>query len=420
MISDYLAHVRLIGRDARLMIATQAIMAFAYVGAYAVLFNLYLLRLGYDAAVIGEINAAARLGFAVCSIPAGFLGVRYGPRPLLIAGELIIVIGLAGAPVGELLPHAWQATWIGWFAFLGFAGASVFFVNSMPYVMSVSTPTERGHLFALLGMVMPLASFAGSLVGGFLPAITCQLLGTVDADPAAYRYPLIGAGALFLLTIPLVMTTHPAADAEAGRNPLQDLRRAPIRRLMAMGLVMLLISVGFGVFQSFFNIYLDDGLSISTGVIGSVTAATQLVGAPALLALPLIIARVGQRGGFLLNRLLMAIAFVPLALFPTLRGATLSMLVLTSTSSVSQQIFQLYSQSVVDPRWRPLMSGVVNTTLGLGWAIIAFLGGHIIEQEGYDVLFLVGGGVTLVTCGIFLAVAPAIAPDTIDGPENAA
>ena len=58
MITDYLAKLRRIHRDARLMIAAQAIMGFSYVGVYSVLFNLYLLRLGYDPAGIGQINGA--------------------------------------------------------------------------------------------------------------------------------------------------------------------------------------------------------------------------------------------------------------------------------------------------------------------------------------------------------------------------
>ena len=99
MLTDYLANLRLIGRDARLLIAAQTFRAFGYVGMYSVLFNLYLLRLGYDPAAIGEINAIGRMGFALVGIPAGLLGVRFGPRPLLIVGEIIIVIGLMLGPL---------------------------------------------------------------------------------------------------------------------------------------------------------------------------------------------------------------------------------------------------------------------------------------------------------------------------------
>jgi MFS family permease len=407
--ANYWATLRLIGRDARLLIATQALMGFGYVGAYAVLFNLYLLRLGYDAAYIGQVNGIGRLGFALVGVPAGLLGVRYGPRPLLIAGELVIVVGLVGAPLCEFVPAAWQGAWVTLGCFLGFAGASLFFVNALPYLMSVSGERERSHVFSMMGMMMPLASFAGSLVGGFLPGLTCRLLDVTDADPAAYRWPLMAAGTLFLLTLPLVMATRPAADADdRADHPLRGLPQAPVRTIAGMALVMLLVSVGFGIPVSFFNLYLDDGLGAATEVIGTITAATQIVAAPAMLLLPLVVARFGYRGGFAVSRAIMALAYLPVALIPTLRAATGWMLAVMSTSAISQQIFNIHSQSSVAPRWRTLMSGIVNTTMGVGWGATAFAGGLVIERWGYETLFLGGSAASALTVVLYLVVAPRI------------
>lgn len=406
MVANYLANLSRIGRDARLMIAAQAIMGFGYVGVYAVLFNLYLLRLGYDAAYIGQVNAIGRMGFALVGIPAGLLGVRFGPRPLLIAGECIIVVGLVGAPLGEFLPHAIQGPWISLFCFLGFAGASLFFVNSTPYLMSVSGQQERSHLFSVVGGLMPLASFGGSLVGGLLPALTCRLLDVTDADPAAYRYPLMLAGALFLLTLPLVMATrHAERSAADNVNPLRSIRQAPLGIIAALGLVMFLSSFGMGATVSFFNLYLGDGLQVATTLIGTVTAVTQVVAAPASVLLPAVVARFGHIGGFVWGRALMAIAFVPLALFANLETAALSMLVVMSSSAITQQIFTIYSQLVVDTRWRTLMSGVLNTIMGFGWAVTALGGGLLIDHHGYDALFLAGAGSTVLTVLAFWIVA---------------
>jgi hypothetical protein len=44
------------------------------------------------------------------------------------------------------------------------------------------------------------------------------------------------------------------------------------------------------------------------------------------------------------------------------------MLVIASTAAISQQTFTIHSQSIVDERWRTLMSGVLNTVMGFGWA----------------------------------------------------
>ena len=71
-------------------------------------------------------NGLGRLGFALIGVPAGLLGVRFGPRPLLILGEVVIVIGLAGAPLGEFLPPAFQFVWLTFFFFLAGPGRRCF------------------------------------------------------------------------------------------------------------------------------------------------------------------------------------------------------------------------------------------------------------------------------------------------------
>ncbi len=349
MLTDYLANLRLIGRDAQLLIAAQTIMAFGYVGMYSVLFNLYLLRLGYDPAAIGEINAIGRMGFALVGIPAGLLGVRFGPRPLLIVGEIIIVIGV----------------------------------------------------------LMPLFAVAGSFTGGFLPGVTAEYLGITDAHPASYRYPLILAGVLFVFTLPLVLATHYGRSRgdEPAVNPLSGMRQAPWGPIVSMSVVMFLTSVAVGVTLSFFNVYLDDGLGVATALIGTVTAATQLVAAPASALMPIIVARLGYAHGFTWTRLVMGIGLIPMALIPTLSAAAVSMLLIASASAISQQTFTIFSQSVVSERWRTLMSGVLNTTMGAAWAMTALVGGHIIERWGYGAVFLSGSVVTGLALIAFIAIA---------------
>ena len=94
-----------------------------------------------------------------------------------------------------------------------------------------------------------------------------------------------------------------------------------------------------------------------------------------------------------------------MALIPSLHVAALAMLLITAASSISQQILTIYSQSAIAPRWRTLMSGVVNTTMGCGWAITAWGGGLIIERYGYDKVFLTGAATTVISVAVFALVA---------------
>ncbi|MBT3343141.1 MAG: MFS transporter [Gemmatimonadetes bacterium] len=81
------------------------------------------------------------------------------------------------------------------------------------------------------------------------------------------------------------------------------------------------------------------------------------------------------------------------------------MLVIASTAAISQQTFTIHSQSIVDERWRTLMSGVLNTVMGFGWAVTALAGGQIIEHWGYTAIFYTAAASTLLTVVVSYLVA---------------
>ena len=74
----------------RLVLFSQALIGFTiFVGVYTVLLNLYLLRLGSNPLLIGQISAVRALSFALFSMPAGLLGDRWGSRLTMIVGMLL-------------------------------------------------------------------------------------------------------------------------------------------------------------------------------------------------------------------------------------------------------------------------------------------------------------------------------------------
>ena len=402
MIAEYLTRLRLFNRDVRLLLVVYSIMGFGYVGLYAVLFNLYLLRLGYDPEFIGQVNAVGRLGFGLAGIPAGLLGLRFGTRRLMLAGESIIIVGLVGAPCVEFLPAFVHTPWLFACCALAFSGATVFFVNSSPHVMSVTADVERRHAFSLLGAVVPLAAFLGSLAGGVLPGFFASLLDLGDAHPAPYRYALIIAGCLFVLTIPLVLATRRPPPRSPGATVTDE--KAPLLVIATLSVVGLLASTGMGSTGAFFNVYLDDGLGIATQWIGSITAISQLIAVPAVAFMPLLAARFGNRRTYLITQCGVALALLPLGLIPHFAAAGAGLVCVAAGSAIAGAIFNLYSQSSVDQRWRALMSGSTFTCMGCSWALTAFLGGYAIEHIGYHALF-VGAAATTAAGAVAFALS---------------
>ena len=86
MTTTYLQRLRGFSRDVRLFLVTSLLTVFCFMGVYLVLFNLYLVRLGYGPEFIGLANAAGLLVYGVSSLAGGEIGRRWGSRRGMIAG----------------------------------------------------------------------------------------------------------------------------------------------------------------------------------------------------------------------------------------------------------------------------------------------------------------------------------------------
>ena len=184
MIDRIARFVRSMPPQARLFFACVLGMGFAVDGAYTVLLNLYLLRLGFGTELIGIINAVGLLSFAIASFPAGILGSQMSVTRLMKFGGVMIVVGAVCLPLVELLPAAWRPGWMGCHYALVLAGFAFFFVNGAPFLMNVVATQHKTRAFALKSAHLALAAFAGSLVGGILPG-----MGSPAAAPSLWTTP---------------------------------------------------------------------------------------------------------------------------------------------------------------------------------------------------------------------------------------
>lgn len=113
LFQSYVQTLKLCNRQVRSYLCAEGLSGFTVDGGiYAVLFNLYLLRLGYGPTLIGAVNAAGLLAFGLWSLPAGLLGRRWDSQRMLIAGLVMMAAGCSALSLAECAPPTWQAT--GW------------------------------------------------------------------------------------------------------------------------------------------------------------------------------------------------------------------------------------------------------------------------------------------------------------------
>ncbi len=107
--------------------------------------------------------------------------------------------------------------------------------------------------------------------------------------------------------------------------------------------------------------------------------------------MPLIAARLKKHGTILAAMITFALCLVVLGLLRHWLAALLAFAVLRAAFAVHSASYTVYSQEIVEPRRREVMSGSVLMAAGLGIGIISITGGFIIRSFDYRTLFLAAG-----------------------------
>ena len=403
MIASYVGTVRRFSRDLRLYLASSALYGFAVDGIRAVLFNLYLLRLGYGPRQIGLINAMTVVVFTVACFPVGTWSKRWGSRRTLMLGMAFVVAGCALPPLAELVPLRWRVGWLACTNAFGGLGAAFSWVSGIPFLMAAAGPEARDHAFAAYAAVGPLSAFLGSLLGGALPGALAPLLGVTLDAPGAYRDALwipvvVGSVAILLLRAMREVNIGRVAERAA------DMRPAPSGLIAAVALIAVFRYAGNGAVVTFTNVYLDAGLGTSTILIGALIAAGKLLSVPAGLATPLLVVRWGRGRTVILGSLFLALATLPLALVPHWAAVGLGYIGVTTLFTITTTALRVYSQELVSPAWRSTMSAALMAGAGSSASAIAFGGGYLIPALGYSGLFLIGATLTAIGAAVFWGV----------------
>ena len=406
VIADYLSMLRLFGRDLRLFLIAAALVALAWDGVRTVIFNLYLLRLGYGPDFVGLVSAVGAFAFALLCPLAGALGTRWGSRKMIVAGLGMMAAGFCLLPLAESLVLSLRTGWLLGTTILTYLGLALYLVNDPPFMMGATGARERNHAFSFHSALLPLTAFGGSLLGGVLPGILASQLGVSLTDTTPYRLTLWLAALFLLPAAPVLLlrarsTGGPEAPAPAVEPAGTASTRAPIGLILVIALFMALRFGGRGPVVTFFNVYMDDGLGISTALIGVLSATALLVSVPAALLAPLMVARQGNTRTILGGMIGMALLTLPLALIPRWPAAGLAYISSSAMFAVTVGPLRLFTQELVAPRWQATISSAFMLGSGVAFAALSLAGGYTIVTLGYRALFLAAAGLVVAAILVF-------------------
>lgn len=394
---EYWQAIRTFSPSLRRFILSSALVTTVAFGLWAVLQNLFLLRLGYDARFIGLVLGFGQLAWAVAALPAGMVSSRIGLRNGYMLGPGLFAAGIALTLLVEGLPPALWPAWIIGSQVVVTTGIAFMTVNIAPYLMAVTGEAERRHAFAIFQAAIPATAFLGSVIAGLLPGFFAAQMGLSLEMAGPYRLALWLGPILCVLSIVPLFGADPAkivivAETAASREP------APLYLLLFYGAVIFFQAVGEGAARSFFNVYLDAGLGVPPAQIGAVMGAAQLLPIAVALTLPLILKKLGT-GYTLVSAILgVSVCLLPLAAGTALWFAAASYMGIIAMTTLTGASRDLLGQELVTPRWRTTIQSVVIIGLALGWAAIGFVGGWLIDAVGFGAMWLAG-----IVCALIAA-----------------
>jgi MFS family permease len=389
---EYWASLAKISHNARMYLLAAIFMAIA-LGIQLVLFNLYLLEIGFNEDVIGQIAALIALGVAIGGLPAGIIYDRFGGKLSFLAATIGIMLTMA------LMAATYDSAALSVLAFIHGLANSIFFVSIFPYITDQSTQEERSYLYGLNLAIWSGFRVVGTFVAGYLPLLWMEAFPS-QASVGQLQTSLVFAALLgFIALVPLtrIQRTPTKNSVWDWRSliPSVDSRSAILRSAV----ILTMSGIVIGLTQPFYNVYFKRVFEADTALIGNIFALSEMTALISALLVPYLV----TRWGLVLGPTLAISLASPLTIMMGLPVALPLIAILFLTKVGLQWLgntpLMNLVMEVVAPEDRGTVSGVRLVTNYGAQSIAGILGGWIVIQAGYTWLFATAGIIQLIFGG---------------------
>jgi predicted MFS family arabinose efflux permease len=370
--------------DARLILAVQALRAFAY-GAGAVLVGVSLDHDHLSGPAVGAILAGLLVGSALASVLLGRFGDTVGRRRcyrvlLIVLAVSGTVFALTSWPPALLLA-----------ALTGTISPDV--VESGPFTsleQAMLPHAVAGDPVRVFGTYNTVATLAGSL-GALAAAAPSRLHAIAPALGSSQRWLLVYP-VCALAALPLAARLSARVDAEPGTGPAgRPLRRSrTIVRRMA-GLFALDSFGGGFVVQTFISYWLARRFGASPDLLGVVFFAVGILQAASFMIAVRIAGRIGLLRTMVFTHLPSNVLLAAVAFAPNLATAIALLLARFGLSQMDVPPRQAYVVAVVTPEERTAAAAYTNSGRYAVRPIAPLVTGGLLGAAFVGAPFLIAG-----------------------------
>lgn len=393
MMNNYFQALTNFSTNARMYLAFNFLTSL-YIGMASVIFNLYIIKLGYNEQFLGLIISATMIATGVFAFPAAQVCDRIGSKKSLLISCILSSI------VSFLLYILTGQEWLLLLSLLSGIVSTVPTIIAAPFMVENSTADDRIYLFSFNFALFVVATVMGMAIGGYLPQVWSAMFGVDGGSILSFRYTLYASLAVSIVSIvPLFfLKEKKKVCVEAPRlgAMLKELAGSNVvKRLVT---ISCLIGLGAGLIVPFFNVYFSKMLSASTGQIGLIFALAQASMAVGAMAVPFMVSRIGKVKTVSLTYLMSIPFLIVLAISTNLYVAGAAYILRMLFMNMSVPISNSFSMEIVHSEEMASVSSLTSMGNYIAIAVSSFIAGILMSYGSYLLPYA-------ATCMFYLAAA---------------
>ena len=347
---------------------------------FVLLYNLYLLDLGYREDFVGQVNSASTAGMVAAILPAAALARRWG------LGRLLVVSFASVGAISAVRVLVTNRAPLLALACLSGAAFSLYVVSLAPAIARLTSERARSTGFSISTASSIALGIFGGWLGGHLPG----WLGG--------KRPAMLAGCALL-----ALALWPSARLRIGPAPAEGAKLYPRNRFVVRFLAVWAIwNLATGSFNPFFTTFFAR-LHTPVERIGLIMSGSQLAQVLALMLAPFILRKLGLVSGTAAMLMATALALGGLAAGPAGWAAAAIFMTYTSCQWMSEPgVNTLLMDRVPEPERTG--ASALMMLVAFGAQLVASLaGGAAIAKYGYSAMLACAAGLAAVAAVAFRA-----------------
>lgn len=383
--SDLYHQLRGLPRTVKLFYVSDIFFAFAQ-AIFVTLFNLHLLKLGYNASHVGTLQAVAALAMAVTAVPIGVFADRFGRRGIYVAGSLLFGMPYAIMP------------WLTNFNLLIIAylvhtvGMTMVMVNESPLLAGEVGSDKRASIFSFMMINFFLWNTLGIQLAGFLSR------WMPPGHLSEYVWPLVLAAGLAIISglIRAFLPFRPQQPASRG------LRILPSRTALLLALVSLGVGAFGALVQNFNNVILAQRFGFHSESIATALTVGGILGWLASMIVPWTSQRLGDLRAYATVIALQGGVLIYMGLAETPVGFLPGFWLRTMLGNMQMPLYSAFAMSVTAESERATANSYAMVGRNLGSALAAPGFGVALAGGSYLLPFGIAGAFAMATAVLTL------------------